>query len=314
MAGRVVVGIALMGVVSGCAARGSRLAGRFVKPGKPQVTVEGPIAVRPEATLREYARRVRTLQANARPKAAFGSTIEGQNPVLAAALLKLSMHESAVNHREVAAAYRAIGISDYAYKHLARAIRLDPCDGAAFDGLARLWRDWGMLDLALSDAHRGIYCNPDSPELHNTLGTVLQALGQPVNAQRAFRRSVELNPRAAFALSNLCYVAVSRSDAIAARQHCSAALALEPTLTAARNNLALADAIAGDVAGAERRLMESGSEAQGYYNVGVLRLSIGRYKEAATAFDRAAAEDPSLRIARERAVQARRRAASVNQD
>jgi Flp pilus assembly protein TadD len=301
-------------VASGCAARGSRFAQRFVKPGEPSLNLAATGTVPPEDTLREYARRVRTVQANARPKTTLASTIEGQNPVLAAALLKLAMHESAATHREVAAAYRAIGITDYAYRHLARAIHLEPCDAATFDALARLWRDWGMLDFALSDAHRGIYCSPGSSELYNTLGTILQELGQPRNAELAFRRAVDLNPNAAFALSNLCYVAVARADTRSARDYCGAALALDPNLTAARNNLALADAIAGDIDAAERRLMQAATTSSGYYNVGVLRLSIGKYREAAIAFDRAFAEDPSFRIARERAIQARRAADSSNED
>ena len=44
----------------------------------------------------------------------------------------------------------------------------------AFEGLARLWRDWGSPELALGDAHRAIHCRPDSASAYNTLGTVLR--------------------------------------------------------------------------------------------------------------------------------------------
>src|SRR5262249_740319 len=72
-------------------------------------------------------------------------------------------------------------------------------------------------------------------------------------------------------------------------------------------NLAFAQAMLGDVRGAEDRLM-AGRSASAQYNVGMLRLATGRYAEAAQAFDQAAAEQPSLAIARQRAVQPRRAA------
>jgi Tfp pilus assembly protein PilF len=299
--------------LSGCAARGSRFANRFVRPGEPTVSFDAPEAEKPREGLGEWARRLRTLQANARTKSSFGASIESHDRVLAAALLRLAMQESAENHRLVAAAYRNAGINDYAHRHLQRALRLEPCDAAAYDGLARLWRDWGHPELALGDSYRALHCSPNSPEIYNTLGTVFVALEQPENGRRAFARSVELNPRGAFALSNLCYVSLQQTDTTAARRLCAAALEIEPALSAARTNLALAEAIDGDVAGAEKRLMDAPNASQGYYNVGVLRLSLGQYGQAAEAFDQAVAEKPSLWIARERAVQARR-AAAMEQD
>ena len=78
-----------------------------------------------------------------------------------------------------AAAYRKAGVLDYAYRHFQRAAVLEPCDAVSYDGMARLWRDWGMPDLALSEAHRALHCNAKSAEIYNTLGTILEALGQP---------------------------------------------------------------------------------------------------------------------------------------
>ena len=75
--------------------------------------------------------------------------------------------------------------------------------------------------------------------------------------------------------------------------------------TVASTNLALAYAIQGDVGRAETLLMNNSSTASGHYNVGVLRLSLGRYAGAAQAFDQAAAAQPSFWLARRRAIQAR---------
>jgi tetratricopeptide (TPR) repeat protein len=301
-----VIAVAALIAASGCAAHDKRFAARFVKPGEPTVNLDGPTAPEPPS-LQEVMRKIRSLQAKAAPKSSLLPTIESSNPQVAKALLLLGMHEDAQTHRLVASAYREAGVLDYAFRHYQRAASLAPCDAAAYDGMARIWRDWGTLDLALSDAYRGLHCNPKSADLQNTLGTVLHALGDTSGAATAYARAVALNPRAAYALNNLCYLDLERGRTESAIRYCESALTVDPTFTVARNNLAFAQAMLGDVRGAEERLM-AGRSASAQYNVGMLRLATGRYAEAAQAFDLAAAEQPSLAIARQRAVQARRAA------
>jgi hypothetical protein len=81
-------------------------------------------------------------------------------------------------------------------------------------------------------------------------------------------------------------------------------------MAAARTNLAVAYAMQGDVTRAEQQLLESADPAQGQYNVGILRMSLGEYESAAKAFDTAAAVRPSLWDAWRRAAQARQLAYS----
>jgi uncharacterized protein HemY len=81
-------------------------------------------------------------------------------------------------------------------------------------------------------------------------------------------------------------------------------------MTAARTNLALAYAVQGDLARAETQLLESPDPAEAQYNLGMLRMSVGKYEAAAQAFERAARERPSLWDAGRRAVQARQLAAA----
>jgi tetratricopeptide (TPR) repeat protein len=300
------VTVAALIAVSGCATHGKGLESRFVKPGEPKVSLDADVA--PEApSLQDFMRKVRSLQAKAKPKSSLLPTIESSDPQLAKALLLLSMHEDSQTHRLVASAYREAGVLDYAFRHYQRAAALEPCDAVAYDGMARIWRDWGSPEIALSEAYRGLHCNPKSADLQNTLGTVLQVLGDPSGAAVAYARAVALDPRAAFALNNLCYLDLERGRTESAVRYCSAALLVDPNLEVARNNLALAQAIEGDFPGAEERLM-AGRSASAQYNVGMLRLATGRYPEAAEAFDRAAAAQPSLVIARQRAVQARKAA------
>ena len=47
---------------------------------------------------------------------------------------------------------------------------------------------------------------------HNTLGTVLAALGRAADARRAFERALALDPRAAYVHNNLCYLSFLEGD------------------------------------------------------------------------------------------------------
>jgi Flp pilus assembly protein TadD len=300
---------------SGCAARGKNFTSRFVKPGEPTVSFdEAPVTGAKQEGLGDWARKLRALQSKATTKSSMLPTIESTDPSLKAALMRLAFDESPESHRLVAAAYRKAGVDDYAFRHLQRALKLDPCDSAAYEGLARVWRDWGMSNVALSDAHKALHCRPQSASAYNTLGTVLEALGQHAEARRAFEFAVRLDSRAAYAFNNLCYLSVQLGEGAAAQQACERALALDPTITTASNNLAMAYAIQGETAKAEARLRDRRNTAQGIYNVGLLRMSLGQYLDAADAFDLALATKPSLADAAKRAAQARRAAALEHQE
>ena len=309
-----VTAVAALIAVSGCAVRGASLASRFVKPGEPSATYDDPTVPAAKAPpLSDYMRKVRALQSHAAPKNSLLPTMESTNPQLVKALMMVAIQDTAAHHRAVAGIYRRAGVLDYAYKHFQRATVLEPCDAAAYDGMARIWRDWGMPDLGLTEAYRALHCNQKSAEIYNTLGTILEAVGQPAGAQRAYAQAVALDPRAAFALNNLCYLELDAGHGATAAAYCQRALAVAPDFFAARNNLALIQARAGDLAGAERQLTTGRMSASSFYNVGMLRLSEDRYTEAAAAFDQAATAQPSMILARQRLVQARKAARAAEQ-
>jgi Flp pilus assembly protein TadD len=300
-------------VVPGCATKKPSFAGRFVKPGEPTVSFDAqPTAPKPEG-LAEFARRLRRLQANARTNVTLGETLESRDPRLASAILRVSMLPSAENHRLLAEVYRDAGVTDFAYRHLRQALQIDPCDSSALEGLARLWRDWGTPELALGDAHRAVYCKPHSASAYNTLGTVLAALGQRRNARSAFEFALRLDAKAGFALNNLCYLSLQDGDGPGAQQACNRALALDPAMVAAQTNLAIAYALQGNVSKAEAKLLDGPDPATGLYNVGVLRMSMSQYSEAADAFELAVRTRPSLGEAARRAMQARAKTAATKE-
>ncbi|HYT76728.1 MAG TPA: tetratricopeptide repeat protein, partial [Vicinamibacterales bacterium] len=247
-----IAAVVLCLAASGCAAHGSRLASRFIRPGQPAVSMDAPVPGRPQQ-LSEYISEVRKLQASkAGPKSSLLPTLETRDSALANALLLLAMQETPEHHRAVAAAYRDAGVLDFAFRHLQRALALDHCDAAAYDGMARLWRAWGRPDVAMGEAYRAIHCNPRSAEIYNTLGTVMQMLGQNENAHDAYAHAVALDSHAAFALNNLCYLEVSEGHSAEAVRSCRMALAESPAFEPARNNLALAFVAENDAAAAEQ--------------------------------------------------------------
>lgn len=299
--------------VAGCAARQSHFSNRFVTPGTPSVKIPAAEAPPVENSIRDFVRKVRELQVKAHPKSSsLLPTLESTDPVLSKALLLLAMTDTADLHVTVADAYRKAGVTDYAFRHYQRAATLDPCSASAYDGMARLWRDWGRPDIAIGDSYRALYCNPQSSDLYNTLGTIMTALGQGANATDAYRRAIALNPHSASALSNLGYLELQRGHVDEAVRLCAEAVAAAPDFDAARNNLALAYVTKGDSAAAQRALEGSGN-AVAEYNLGVLRLASGDYRLAAEAFEAAAQLQPSMTIARARAVQARRAAEAGEQ-
>jgi tetratricopeptide (TPR) repeat protein len=189
------------------------------------------------------------------------------------------------------------GVLDLAHEHFSAAVALEPEDGGSWDGLARIWRDWGFPHLALPDAYRAVYFVPGSPGAHNTLGTVLQALGRHADARAQFEQALALDVNAAYALSNLCYGWRLQGEAVKAAEACRSALRLRPDLESARNNLALAYEAEGNLAAALDTLAASADKARAAYNEGLLHLAGHRYRDALNAFDRARASRPHYRAA-----------------
>ncbi len=235
--------LAALGLLqAGCAPK----AGRSGTLSRPPYLVGDPgeraPTTTPAGSLAEYAERIRGLSA----RAAAGRVttqpllIERTDAELRAALAALAGGPTPSKHRAVAAAYARLRVSDLAYEHYTAALALDPADGAAYDALARLWRDWGFPGVALADAHRAVYHLPRSAAARNTLGTVLHALGQLDEARNAYRMALRLDPAAAWALSNVCALELEAGRGPDAERACREAVALDPALLAARRNLAIA--------------------------------------------------------------------------
>jgi len=272
----------------------------------------GPEAAAPppgaDSELATYIGQTRELSRRVRSRATNVQAAEQWSAELAEAAARHAAAPTAENELALAQTLAGLGIQDQAYEHFARVTRLSPRSSAAWEGLARIWRDWGAPGLGLGDAYRAVAADVQSPAARNTLGTLLEYLGHGQDARAQFAKALSLDTFAAYAQNNLCYSWLLEGRAEDALPHCRLALAADPGSTTARNNLALAMAVSGDIDGAARLFGEVGGEFARQYNLGVAYLSQGRYAAAADAFDHAARLQPAVRLARVRAEQARQQA------
>ena len=188
------------------------------------------------------------------PKYSEPNSVESEDPALAASLSALRTSPSVAAHRRVAAEYWRLKVFDRAERHLTLALSLAPRDAMLIEERARLWRDAGVLDRALSDAHTAAYRAPSSAQAQNTLGTVLFALGRVTEARDRFARAAALAPVSAYVQNNLCYANYVTREFEAALAACDVALSVSPGFEAARRNRALVGAAI--TAGAERQRTE----------------------------------------------------------
>ena len=294
-AARLSVTIVVAAALGGCVAR---------RPAAVQVPEEG---------LAGYIGKVRELSVRAKPtqKHVFGVTAESMDPRLSAALLTLATVPSGEAHRLVAGEYARLAILDAALDHYRRATRFDRRDAAAYEGMARVWRDWGLAELGLGDATRATYFAPTSASASNTLGTLLHALGQRDGARRAYQRAAALDPKAAYAFSNLCYVSMLDGQVSAAEAQCRSALAIDPDMKTATRNMALVYARGGRIDLAWEALQQVDAPPTASYNLGIINLARDDRAGALVAFESACRRDPTVANACDRARQLRQHLRSI---
>lgn len=302
----VTVLLAIGSCTAGCASstRRAGLNRRLIRPAQSGSTTPAPydVGVRQDS-FESVIGKIRELQARARPeaKSISGPTIESFDRELRAALLALEAFPGTDTNRRVAEEYARLGVFDFAHRHYRIALAFDPRDGATYEGLARLWRDAGLPALALADAQRAVYYAPQSPEARNTLGTVLQALGENREARKTYESALVLQPSAAYALNNLGYLALLEGDSTQSIRYLRAAIASDAMLVAAKHNLALAYAVAGRMDIARDVLIEAGPVARADYNIGIINLARGKVADARANFAAACQADRALPRACERA-------------
>lgn len=294
----------LLSVLVGCSARGPYHVTPDTRDDSLLATVKGQA---PTDSLAHFIEKVRTAAAEATPPERKPlARAEALSPQLTAAIAAAEASPSAPAYRVVASEYVRLGVEEMAHEYLDKAAAIEPRDSLTYQARARMWRNGGFPERALSDAHRAVYFAPLSAAAHSTLGTVLQALGRHAEARREYERAVALDPAAAYALNNLCYAWILERQPVRAIKACRAAVDQDTTLRVAWNNLGLAYASSGNIDAARAAFEAAGDRAAARYNLGVVQLARRRYADAVTAFAEAQHIRPNWRMAAVRARQAQK--------
>jgi len=149
---------------------------------------------------------------------------------------------------------------DAAEAEYVRALGLDPSDFHALNGQAQLLMRQGHADAAVAAFQRALQAYPDEPVFLNGLGSAYFRLGQLDQAAAAFRQSIAAQPKGALAYASL--------NGVLTRQG-----RVEEALSVLQQGLAF------------------GPDARLYGNLGASLYALGRFVEAADAFERAISAD-----------------------
>jgi tetratricopeptide (TPR) repeat protein len=187
---------------AGCAGRKAR--SRFIiRSGSgPIEVVENPVSPL-RAPSADAIRKAELAARAARAPAPAVATIELRNRALRDALSSLRTAPTVLAYLHVAEEYRRAGVLDQAFDYFDEALKRAPRLAAAYDGRARVWRDWHIPAAGLGDSARAVYYAPRSASAHNTHGTLLLAIGECAAARNAFQKAIDLDPEATYAKANL---------------------------------------------------------------------------------------------------------------
>ena len=102
--------------------------------------------------------------------------------------------------------YLEQGILEKARPPLEKALTLDPTDYWAHLGLSEYYRRTRDAAAALEEARQAMRIAPDDANVHNYLGIALETNRRYFDAEKAYKRSLELDPMQRWAANNLGYL------------------------------------------------------------------------------------------------------------
>jgi tetratricopeptide (TPR) repeat protein len=179
------------------------------------------------------------------------------------------------------------------------ALRLDPDDVDVQCTLARIYIGTGKLDSAAEELDRAIADHPSSDLPHLLLSQYLQQVGKRDQALAEIKKAIALRPNFWSYYQDLglaYYTAGKYDEAAAALQKVTE---LQPDNSWGFQMLGTVQHAKGDRQRAlanYNRAIALAPNAGAYSNLGNLYYEWGRYEEAASAFERAAALDPKSAV------------------
>ena len=178
--------------------------------------------------------------------------------------LRLDPNQAAVRH-SLAVIYRGTGDTDRAVEELRHELDLRPNSDAAHQMLGEILTDTGQIDAAEREFQQAIALRPNFWGNYDALGLALYRIGRFREAAAAFERVTELQPDNANGFQRLGTAYNAAGDTPRAIVNYERALTLAPTPKA-------------------------------YANLGFVYYSQHRFADAANAYNRALALDPTSHI------------------
>lgn len=149
----------------------------------------------------------------------------------------------------------------------------------------------GMPEEALRLADAVLAIAPGVADAHDNRGSALQALGRGADAADAFRRAIDINPKAAHHRFNLGNALRSIGEKSAAAAAYRAAIARDPTLIQAYSNLGATLSELGLFEAAmsycNKAIEISPAYADAHYNLGNALREAGQLRDAIVAYSNA---------------------------
>jgi len=168
----------------------------------------------------------------------------------------------------------------------------------------------GDYEHAIQQYRQALALKPDFLSARNRLAIALNKLGRHGEATREFRQAVAQDPTQAYLYNNLgfsLYLENRYQEAADVLRH---ALELRPDYARARMNYGVVLARLGQYDQALAEFTLATSQADAYYNLGVIQTDLGDYAAAARSLESALSLDPGFDVARQQLHEVARLAAT----
>ena len=149
--------------------------------------------------------------------------------------------DDAMTHNNLGTVLRDQGQHEEAVGRFQKAISLDPGYSMAYANLGSELSTMGQVDEAVEEFQKAIELAPDSANYYR-FGTVLQDHGRPADAEKQYRKAIEVEsytwPPHSWVRNNLANTLVAQSKFDEAKEQFLKAIELDPKHALARTNLA----------------------------------------------------------------------------
>jgi len=216
-----------------------------------------------------------------------------QRPLLEELLRRIAESpEDIESRRTLAAHYLKEGLYYSAFELYEQIRSTGFEDATAERGLARIRDKWGHYSLAKRHAERALALDPQSAEALELLGNIHLHGNEPQAAVAAFLEALARTPENPSLHSTIGSVLLKLGNSGEARGYLEEAVALDPALIEARNNLAEALARLGDYDGALHEFAVANPPAAAFNKLGLVYLADRKWQKAQNAFKQALVQEP----------------------